>query len=61
MLKHLLYLKDLEKEMICDLLELAEYFLSKKNNASSSEQILQGVDLANIFFEPAQELEALFK
>ena len=61
MLKHLLYLKDLEKEMICDLLELAEYFLSKKNNASSSEQILQGVDLANIFFEPSTRTRSSFQ
>ena len=49
-MKHLLYLRDLNKDLIDELLESAEYFLSKKNNVSMTEQILQGIDLANIFF-----------
>lgn len=60
-MKHLLYLRDLNKNLIDELLESAEYFLSKKNNVSMTEQILQGIDLANIFFEPSTRTRSSFQ
>ncbi len=60
-MKHLLYLRDLNKDLIDELLESAEYFLSKKNNVSMTEQILQGIDLANIFFEPSTRTRSSFQ
>ena len=60
-MKHLLYLKELNQEIILQLLDKAESFLSHNNYPTEKEKILQGTILANLFFEPSTRTRSSFQ
>ncbi len=59
-LRHLLTLKGLHKEHICQILDEAETFLSPPGHPAIRTQALQGRTVANLFFEPSTRTRASF-
>jgi aspartate carbamoyltransferase catalytic subunit len=59
--EHLLYLKELNQAIILKLLNKAESFLSHNNYPTEKEKILQGITLANLFFEPSTRTRSSFQ
>ena len=60
-MKHLLYLKDLNKKTINQILDTAENFLDYDNQPFGSENILEDKTLANLFFEPSTRTRNTFE
>ena len=60
-MKHLLYLKDLNQEIINQIIDTADNFLDHDNQPFGSENILEGKTLANLFFEPSTRTRSTFE
>ena len=59
-LKHLLTLRGLSRDMITDLLDRAEHYLSPMGSAVVRSDSLRGRTVANLFFEPSTRTRASF-
>ena len=60
-MKHLLYLKDLNRDTINQILDTADNFLDHDNQPFGSENILENKTLANLFFEPSTRTRNTFE
>ena len=60
-MKHLLYLKDLNRDTINQILDTADNFLDHDNQPFGSENILEDKTLANLFFEPSTRTRNTFE
>ena len=59
-LRHLLTLKGLGKDMLIELLNSAESYLSREGSLPVRSKALQGRTVANLFFEPSTRTRASF-
>jgi aspartate carbamoyltransferase catalytic subunit len=59
-LKHLLTLNGLSRDMITDLLDRAEHYLSPMGSAVVRSDSMRGRTVANLFFEPSTRTRASF-
>jgi len=59
-LKNLLYLKDLRKDEINQLLDLSDHYLSSKSS-HEFENLLKNQSIASLFFEPSTRTSASFQ
>jgi aspartate carbamoyltransferase catalytic subunit len=59
-LRHLLTLEDLDRNLLVDLLDDAERFLSPQGSIPVRSQALAGRTVANLFFEPSTRTRASF-
>ena len=59
-LRHLLTLKGLDKEMLIDILDDAEAYLTEPGAMPARSQALAGRSVANLFFEPSTRTRASF-
>ena len=59
-LRHLLTLKGLEKELLVDLLDDAQRFVSEPGQPAARNDSLAGRTVANLFFEPSTRTRASF-
>ncbi len=59
-LRHLLTLKGLGRDMLVDLLDSAESYLSPEGSLPMRSNALQGRTVANLFFEPSTRTRASF-
>ena len=59
-LRHLLTLKGLDKEMLVDILDDAESYLTEPGAMPARSQALAGRSVANLFFEPSTRTRASF-
>jgi len=59
-LRHLLTLRGLSKEQICQILDDAEAFLSPLGHAAVRTQALTGRTVANLFVDPTGRTRASF-
>ena len=59
-LRHLLTLKDLDKDLLVDLLNSAESYLSPGGSMPVRSNALAGRTVANLFFEPSTRTRASF-
>lgn len=60
-LRHLLTLRGLSKEQITDLLDRAESFLTPPGRHAARSGALEGITVANLFFEPSTRTRASFE
>jgi aspartate carbamoyltransferase catalytic subunit len=60
-LRHLLTLRGLNRQQICNILDRAETFLSPAGQPPVRSQALQGVTIGNLFFEPSTRTRASFE
>lgn len=60
-LRHLLTLRGLSREQITDLLDRAESFLTPPGHHAASSEVLEGITVANLFFEPSTRTRASFE
>lgn len=59
-LRHLLTLKGIEKELLVELLDDAERFVTPPGDSPARSQALAGRTIANLFFEPSTRTRASF-
>ena len=59
-LRHLLTLKGLDKNLLIDLLDDAQRFVSHRGEPTARNQSLKGRTVANLFFEPSTRTRASF-
>ena len=59
-LRHLLTLKDLDRELLTGLLDDAQRFVTKPGDATARSQSLAGHTVANLFFEASTRTRASF-
>jgi aspartate carbamoyltransferase catalytic subunit len=59
-LRHLLTLRGISREQICQLLDQAETFMSPLGHPAIRTQALKGRTVANLFFEPSTRTRASF-
>jgi aspartate carbamoyltransferase catalytic subunit len=60
-LRHLLTLRGLDRQQITALLDRAETFLTRPGQAAARSEVLKGVTVANLFFEPSTRTRASFE
>jgi len=60
-LRHLLTLRDLDREQLVALLDDAEQFLSPMGSPAIRKRSLAGLTVANLFFEPSTRTRASFE
>jgi aspartate carbamoyltransferase catalytic subunit len=60
-LRHLLTLRGLSRQRITELLDRAETFLRQQGQPAARSDALQGVTVANLFFEPSTRTRASFE
>ena len=59
-LRHLLTLKGLDKNLLIEILDDAESYLTKPGNLPARSDLLAGRTVANLFFEPSTRTRASF-
>ena len=59
-MKNLLYLKDLRKDEINQLLDLSDHYLNSKSS-HEFENLLKNQSIASLFFEPSTRTSASFQ
>ena len=60
-LRHLLTLRGLSREQITELLDRAETFLTPPGHHAARSAALEGITVANLFFEPSTRTRASFE
>ncbi len=60
-LRHLLTLRGLDRRQITELLDRAETYLTPPGRHAAQSQALEGISVANLFFEPSTRTRASFE
>jgi len=59
-LRHLLTLKNLQRDLLVDLLDAAQHFVTPNGSIAARSDSLHGYTIANLFFEPSTRTRASF-